>query len=272
MIEYVLWLALGMMILSAIIPNSRFFRKLIGALGWVFFGIHWAYQPLHYLEIHDYFNVVLTIVVAIFCFFFAYTMADEYRRRNFALESIDVTSMVTGVAAIGSLFYFPFLQMESLNYWIISTVTDNVVQVLHMLGYPVDSTWNTISLNGYSVEIILACTAIESIALFIGLITSVKAPMKRVASSFMVSVPVIYVLNIFRDVFVVIAYTQQWFGPSSFEIAHHVIAKFGSMIALFVIGYAVLRILPELFDLIDGVYELVTIWMRNIAEKFSGIR
>lgn len=272
MIEYALWIALGLMVLSAIIPGSRFFRKPIGALGWVFFGIHWAYQPFHYLEIHDYFNVVLTILVAIFCFFLAHTMVDEYRRRDFTLESIDVTSMVTGVAAIGSLFYFPFLQMESLNHWIISTVTSNVVMTLQMVGYPVSSTWNTISIDGYSVEIILACTAIESIALFMGLITSVKAPMKNVASAFMVSVPVIYILNIFRDAFVVIAYTQQWFGPSSFEIAHHGIAKFGSLLALFVIGYVVLKILPELFDLIDGVFELVTTWMRSITKKFSGIR
>ncbi|MBP2030270.1 archaeosortase A (PGF-CTERM-specific) [Methanohalophilus levihalophilus] len=272
MIEYALWFALGLMALSAVIPSSRFFRKPIGALGWVFFGIHWAYQPIHYLEIHDYFNVILTILVAIFCFFLAYTMVDEYRRRDFTLESIDVTSMVTGVAAIGSLFYFPFLQMESLNHWIISTVTSNTVFTLQTLGYSVTSTWNTISLYGYTVEIILACTAIESIALFMGLITSVKAPMKKVVSAFMVSVPVIYFLNVLRDAFVIVAYAEQWFGVSSFEIAHHGIAKFGSLIALFVIGYAVLKILPELFDLIDGVFELVTTWMRSVTEKLSGIR
>ena len=199
-------------------------------------------------------------------------MMDEYRRRTFSLESIDITSMVTGVAAIGSLFYFPFLQMESLNHWIISTVTSNVVLTLHLIGFPVTSTWNTISLDGYTVEIILACTAIESIALFMGLITSVKAPMKNVASAFMVSVPVIYILNVFRDAFVVVAYAQQWFGPSSFEIAHHGIAKFGSLIALFLIGYAVLKILPELFDLIDGVFELLTTWMRSVVKKLSGTR
>ena len=41
--------------------------------------------------------------------------------------------------------------------------------------------WNKIALDGYQVEIILACTAIESIALFIGLIASVNAPFKRLA-------------------------------------------------------------------------------------------
>ena len=54
----------------------------------------------------------------------------------------------------------------------------------------------------------------------------------------MASVPVIYILNIIRDAFVIVAYGYQWFGPSSFEIAHHTIAKIGSGIALFVIAYA----------------------------------
>jgi archaeosortase A (PGF-CTERM-specific) len=180
--------------------------------------------------------------------------------------------MVTGVAAIGSLFYFPFSQIESFNHWIISTVTYHVVLILHTIGYPVTSTWNTISFNGYTVEIILACTAIESMALFMGLIASVKAPVKNVVSAFLASVPVIYILNLFRDAFVVVAYAQQWFGPSSFEIAHHGIAKLGSLIALFVIGYAVLKLLPQLFDLIDGVFELIMGWVRSISKKLSGIR
>lgn len=41
----------------------------------------------------------------------------------------------------------------------------------------------------------------------------------------------------------VVAYGEQWFGADSFIIAHNYIAKAGSGIALFVISYAVLRIL-----------------------------
>ena len=61
-----------------------------------------------------------------------------------------------------------------------------------------------ITLNGHTVKIILACTAIESIALFMGLIGAVRAPYNRLTRAFIVSVPVIYVLNLIRNFFVIL--------------------------------------------------------------------
>ncbi|MBP1908159.1 archaeosortase A [Methanolobus bombayensis] len=269
MIENVLWIAVAFMLLGSIIPNTVKARRVISAIGWGFFSIHWFYQPLHYIEIGDYFNVALVIVVGIVCLIIAHTMLREYREDN--IPSPDITKMATSATALGSLFYFPFAQMEVLNVWIISQVTDTVFWTLQNINMPAEMvTWNKITLNGYTVEIILACTAIESIALFIGLIASVNAPFKRLVAAFMVSVPVIYVLNIIRDVFVIIAYGYQWFGPESFEIAHHTIAKIGSGIALFVIAYIVMRILPELVDLIEGIWFLVTGFVQKLFYKVVG--
>ena len=273
MIENTLWIALALMIISSIMPKKNNIRKLVGSLGWIFFSIHWFYQPLHYIEIKDYFNVALVIAVGLICLIIAYTMVNEYKHPELTENSspIDVTSMATSATALGSLFYFPFAQMDVLNVWIISTVTENTFWVLHTLNYPAEMTaWNKIGMNGYQVEIILACTAIESIALFIGLISSVNAPFKKIAAAFMASVPVIYILNIGRDVFVIIAYAQQWFGPNSFEIAHHTIAKIGSGIALFVIAYIVMKILPELIDLIEGIWNLVAGCIHKIFDKVVG--
>ncbi len=273
MIENTLWIALALMIISSIMPKKNNIRKLVGSLGWIFFSIHWFYQPLHYIEIKDYFNVALVIAVGLICLIIAYTMVNEYKHPELTENSspIDVTSMATSATALGSLFYFPFAQMDVLNVWIISTVTENTFWVLHTLNYPAEMTaWNKIGMNGYQVEIIPACTAIESIALFIGLISSVNAPFKKIAAAFMASVPVIYILNIGRDVFVIIAYAQQWFGPNSFEIAHHTIAKIGSGIALFVIAYIVMKILPELIDLIEGIWNLVAGCIHKIFDKVVG--
>ncbi len=101
--------------------------------------------------------------------------------------------------------------------------------------------------------------AIESIALFTGLIASVSAPFKRLASAFLIYVPVIYGLNLFRNIFVVNDYGMTWFGDAetSFYIAHTLIAKIGSLIALFIIAYAVLKILPEIVDVIAGIINLL---------------
>ncbi len=268
MIEYALWLAVILMIASSVTGLSNRFKPLIGGIGWGVFAIHWAYQPLHYIEIHDYFNVILTIAISLFCLFMASTMIKEYRQTSRHTSGNDVVYMATTATALGSLFYFPFANLPVLNQWIISTVTGNVVWALETLGFTVETpAWDTIVYNGYSVKIILACTAIESIALFTGLIISVNAPVKRLASAFMVSVPVIYGLNVLRDVFVIIAYGQQWFGADSFEIAHHVIAKIGSAIALFVIAYIVMRILPEILDLIDGLWEMTSVQVRRIINR-----
>lgn len=277
MIENLLWVAVVFMVISSIIPKSQKIRNLIGGLGWGFFSMHWAYQPIHYLEINDYANVVLALVVAAFCLIMAHSMIKQYKQnaepKPNNSNSINITSMVTGATAIGALFYFPFAEIPIMNTWIITEVTNQVMWMLNLLDFPaLRESWDMISLNGYKVRIILACTAIESIALFTGLIISVNAPTKRLASAFLVSVPVIYGLNLIRDVFVIIAYGEQWFGANSFEVAHHMIAKAGSGIALFVIAYAVLKILPELLDLIDGLWKLITEQLHSVVRKVTGNR
>ncbi|MGP8319876.1 MAG: archaeosortase A [Methanosarcinaceae archaeon] len=276
MIENILWIAIALMITASIIPKKHVIRNLIGGLGWGFFSIHWTYQPFHDLENSDYVNIVLALVFAVFCLIIAQSMVKEYfKKAQYAELSTDsftyITDMATKSAAIGALFYFPFAQVNTLHVWIISEVTNNVMWMLNLLNSPaIHESWNMISLNGYRIEIILACTAIESIALFTGLIASVNAPTKRLVSAFLVSVPVIYVLNVIRDAFVIIANGEQWFGENSFWIAHNVIAKAGSGIALFFIAYAVLKILPELLDLIEGLWKLITEYLNTVVQRITG--
>lgn len=288
MIESILWLAVGLMVASSVIPRTSRVRKLVGGIGWGVFSIHWSYQPLHYLKIMDYANVLLTIVVALFCLLVAYIMFLEYRKGPLKImnnrevlhskfsdqgkaDSLDITSMLTSASALGALVYFPFANFAFLNTWIIGGVTSQVIWVLHYFEIPAYmKAWNMISLNGYTVEIILACTAIESIALFMGLIGAVRAPLSRLAMAFIVSVPVIYILNLIRDIFVVVAYGEQWFGADSFIIAHNYIAKAGSGIALFIISYAVLRILPELFGMIDGLWVILSKELKALLRRPEG--
>lgn len=288
MIESVLWLAVGLMIASSVIPRTLRVHKLVGGIGWGFFSIHWGYQPLHYIETLDYANVGLTFVFALFCLLMAYIMFREYREGPLLIKknrevmhsevsvqieggSLDITSMLTSASALGALVYFPFANFSSLNTWIIGNVTSQVIWVLQYFDIPAYmKAWNMITLNGYTVEIILACTAIESIALFMGLIGAVRAPLNRLVMAFIVSVPVIYVLNLIRDIFVVVAYGEQWFGADSFIIAHNYIAKAGSGIALFAISYAVLKILPELLGMIDGLWVILSEELKYLLHRFAG--
>ncbi|AKB68198.1 archaeosortase A [Methanosarcina mazei] len=285
MIESILWLAVGLMVLSSITPRTFRARKLVGGVGWGVFSVHWSYQPLHYLEIRDYANVFLTIAVTLFCLLVAYIMFREYKRGPLHIKNnrevlhsefsaqrdaddLDITSMFTCASALGALVYFPFANFSSLNTWIIGGVTSQVFWVLQYFEIPAYlKAWNMITLNGHTVKIILACTAIESIALFMGLIGAVRAPYNRLTRAFIVSVPAIYVLNLIRNFFVVLAYGEQWFGADSFIIAHNYVAKAGSGIALFVISYLVIRILPELLGMIDGLWVILSQELKSILPR-----
>lgn len=263
MIEKVIWLALGLLVIASLLPLRNKIKLPLAGIGWLFFSIHWMLQWKHYYDLEDYVNVFLTIFASVFSIFIGYIMIKKDKRLFGKINGIDTLTsilMMTTAAAIGGLSYFLFSEIPSMNFWLISTVTDQTVWMGSLLGIMITRLdWNLIAVNGYKVEIILACTAIESIALFIGLIASVKAPYKRLASAFIVSVPVIYGLNLIRNVFVVDAYGMMWFGDpeKSFYIAHTIIAKIGSLIALFLVAYAVLKILPEIIDMIDGILNLV---------------
>jgi len=263
MIENIIWLALGLLTLASVIPRQNEHRFTISGIGWMFFSIHWALQWQHYLELQDYVNVVMTVFAAFFCIYIGYILLRKDKNLLGNVKGINTLasiSMMTTAAAIGGISYFLFSEIPSMNTWIITTVTDQTIWIGSLFGIMINRLdWNLIAVNGYKVEIILACTAIESIALFIGIIASANAPFKRLVHAFLVSVPVIYSLNIIRNVFVVDAYGMTWFGDPemSFYIAHTVIAKVGSLIALFFIAYAVLKILPEIIEMIDGIINLI---------------
>ncbi|MCZ7392467.1 MAG: archaeosortase A [Candidatus Methanoperedens sp.] len=263
MIENIIWLALGLLVIASVIPQGNKLKLTIAGAGWLFFSVHWALQWQHYFGLGDYTNVVLTVLASAFSVIIGVVLIRQDKSllgNNNGISTMTSISMASTAAAIGGLSYFVFSEIPSMNEWLISTVANQTIWLASVFGIMVTRLdWNLLAVNGYRVEIILACTAIESIALFIGIIASVRAPFKRLTLAFLVSVPVIYGLNLLRNVFVVDAYGMTWFGDpeTSFYVAHTLIAKIGSLIALFIIAYAVLKILPEIIDMIDGILNLV---------------
>ncbi len=240
LVTNVLWVGLALLAASALSG-----RRALAGVGWILFGVHWLKQPARYLAIGDHFNVGLTLAVALFSFYIGWLILVR------GCSSRSCTWAGSAVA-IGGFAYFPFAELAPFREGLIGGTAELTLQLLNFFGVPAAAGGGSvITLYGHSVEIVLACTAIESMALFAGVVLSVQAPPKRKAAALLASVPVIYGLNLFRNIFVVVAYGEEWFGDESFYLAHNVIAKAGSAVALFAIAYVVLTLLPELLDMID---------------------
>lgn len=221
-------------------------RSIIGAFSWILFALACLIKALEFLSGKDYVNVMIFSLGAIFFLLMAKAIVSRNSR-----AFLDVTTFSVLACAI----YFPFVFIPLFNSALIE-LTAHLSSILgNMLGYQMNSYGAVIKLGNSSVEIILACTAIESMALFSGVILGINADLKRKLKAFLISVPVIYLLNLFRNVFVIVSFAYSIFGENSFYIAHHVIAKLFSFIALIAIVYAVFRILPELTELIYSLKE-----------------
>jgi len=253
----VLWVAILLLLSASLYPRGE--RMLIGALGWWAFCVHWLLQPPHYAAIADWYNVGVTLGAAALCALIGYLMLSSYRGTPTLSETALLT--LTRASAIGGMIYFPFAHVDVLQSTLEMEVASETVWLVGVLGHAAFLLPPShIVVQGFDIEIVLACTAIESIALFSGLILATHAPWRRRLMALFASVPVIYVLNLFRNAFVVIATGYLWFSSDpyeSFYVAHAVLAKVGSTLALVAIAYVVLRLLPELLDVIDELVSLI---------------
>ena len=265
----ILWISLGLLVIASLLPKSINSRFIFGGSGWVFLSIYWSMQLGRYIELIDYINIILVIAATAASLFIAHITFQG--KDNIDKGGYEVFISLSRAASISGLIYFLFAEVELLNTWIISTVTGQGIWFIERFDFPVmNVAWNQLAVNGLVVEIILACTAIESIALFSGIISSATgATVARKLQAFMISVPVVYLLNIIRVSFTASAYGLSWFGTpdESFHISEHFITKAGSLLALLLISYMVLKTLPEVSDMIDGVVKMMKIEIRRLIVR-----
>ncbi len=195
---------------------------------------------------------------------------------------------ISMIAAVAFLIYAPFGYIPpALGNWLIAVVTDQTSAALAAVGYPPVSlqTWNLMERNGLQTEIILACTGIQSIAIMLGVAWGVQSTLKQKIAGFFIVVPTIYILNIVRNVFVIAAYTEQWFPPylppeiagngefgyESFFWAHNVMAELGALIFLVILAYALFMIVPpQLGTLAENLYRLYRGEVERIVRPNAG--
>lgn len=256
MIEYLVLIScIGF--LAFLIPGR--YRKYPAIGGWVFIVLFLFAELPYYFSIN---NFIYPLMAALSVPFLYITvkrlLAEDSRVMN-----------LTRAAAVAFLLYAPFEYIPALGDWLIGVVVGQVTAVLAILGHPVTLTdWNIISRNSLRVEIILACTGIQSIAIMLGVAAAVPTTMQQKAEAFLLVAPTIYILNLLRNAFVIMAYTEQWFpyypeiagngeyAYESFFWAHNVIAELLALVLLIAIAYSLFRIIPKLGDFADELYQL----------------
>lgn len=104
------------------------------------------------------------------------------------------------------------------------------------------------------VNIILACTALQSIMLFVGLFAGTRANWRTIVKWSILVGALVYVLNLIRNVGIIWFYGQ---GHASFWMMHNAIGKGGSLVAILLIALALFKWFPEFFRALVGVLDLV---------------
>ncbi|MDD1700909.1 MAG: archaeosortase A [Methanoregula sp.] len=267
MIEYLVLIScIGF--LAFLIPGRH--QKYAAIIGWSFIILSLFAKLPDYFSLNNFLYPVMAVLSLPFLVITAkYLLSDDI-----------CVLQLSRAAAVAFLIYAPFEYIPSLGDWLIGIVVGQLVWILDVLHYPVTlAEWNIIARNSFRVEIILACTGIQSIAIMLGVAAAVQTTLRQKIYAFMIIAPTIYVLNLLRNVFVIIAYTEQWFpffpdiasngefGYESFFWAHNVIAELLALVCLVLIAYGLFSIIPKLGRFADELYKLYSGEIRKVFGK-----
>jgi archaeosortase A (PGF-CTERM-specific) len=209
-------------------------------------------SALYFSEGGDVFNAAVCIIGVYVLIYIAYHEWLSLKRDNY----VSCLNWIAGGTFLAGIIYFTIENgiIPGLKDWLIENVAAQTTDLLHLFGINAIRNQDLIMYNNMPVTIIFACTAIQSMVLFVGMIGALsQVNVKRRALGLLVTVVPIYFLNLIRNAGVVYMVGS---GMVSFEIAHNVIGKTGSLLALIVLLFITFKIVPELYDEIVGIIDL----------------
>ena len=261
--------------LAAVIFDDNH-KHLFRAAGWVAFGLYWFALFPQYAAEDDLINALGAAVALPLFLLLAYHEHLSYRWR----EEYEPLRFLCGAAFIATAVYFVFDRFPGLSTALINLVAQNTVSMLGWIGetytvgpailagntgfYRVNAEEIRVPLldpaagNAAVVDIVLACTAIQALAIAAALIFSTRDPPRRKAIAVAVIFPVTYVMNLVRNVVVVHYYYAR---GESFDLVHSGYGKGLSLVVTIVLLLLAFYLLPELYVMLNGLYDLP--WRRK---------
>jgi len=230
--------------------------SLLKISGWVVFAFYWSTQPAHlYIgEGGDVFNATVCIIGVFVLFYIAYHEWLSIKRN----ESISCLDWIAGASCIAGIIYFG-VENSALADFLIKVVASHSTIALDLIIGNAELQGTNIFLDGeYAVSIIFACTGIQSMVIFVGMLGALpKVDWKKKTIGILVTVIPIYILNFLRNAMV--AYLTGK-NITDFNMAHNILAKSGALIVLIVLLFIIIKIVPEVFD---EIFCLTDLYKRN---------
>ena len=247
-----LFLGLILLGLGFLLKKGEITNK-VKIVGWWLFAFYWSTlsNTLYFGEDGDIVNVSICIVGVFVFFYFAYHEWLSMRRK----DQVECLNWAAGAAAIAGIIYF-VVELTPLAPWLIETVAAQSGWILNLFVGNIEVIGISIVYNGITVvNIIFACTALQSMVLFVGMILPLKnVNAKRKFYGLLVTVVPVYFLNLVRNALVV--YLTGIYGHDFFPTAHNIIGKGGSLVALIILLVIVIKVIPEVFDEILSLTDL----------------
>jgi archaeosortase A (PGF-CTERM-specific) len=239
-------LGIGFFIKKEVVSN------LIKIVGWMIFAFFWSTQPtiLYFSEGGDVFNAAVCIIGVYVLSYLAYHEWLSINRK----ETLSCLNWIAGASFVAGIIYYG-IERTALAPWMIGETAKQSAWVGNTIIGNTEVIGTDIYLNGvYVVTIIFACTAIQAMVIFIGMIGVLpKVDVKRKIYGLLVTLIPIYVLNLFRNALVVFLVGN---NITDFNLAHNIISKAGALLTLIILLFIVIKIIPEVFDEIIGLTDL----------------
>jgi len=253
LIQFPIFIGLILLGIGFFYKNRKTAKK-IKIIGWSIFAFFWATSPnyLYQSEGGDIVNAVLCIIGVYLLVYIAYQEWLSLKCK----EDIKCLNWFAGATFLAGIIYFTFDSpiLPIFKDTLIQIVASQTSAFLNLLGLDSYTIGPFVYYNNFPIRIIFACTAVQSIVLFVGMILPLtNVDIKRKVYGLLVTIPPIYVLNLIRTSSVVYLAGD---NICSVEFAHNILGKAGSLIALVVFAFIIFKILPELYDEILCIIDL----------------
>jgi archaeosortase A (PGF-CTERM-specific) len=275
---------IGLICIGMAFHSSKKMARCFSPLGWICIGVYFFLGADHYFQISDPVLIFMSLAALPVCIAYGGWEAILIREGR-TIEAVD---WLRGAVFWAAMPYLAIQHIPMLNAGIVWFTAWNTSLFLQWTGagdiqlgqMMVDlgstsetwSNWNgsrwlltdTLGEGGFyipmvhpdgtevNIGFILGCSALQSMIVFVGAIVAVRnSPWQRRARALLITVPLIHILNVFRNAGIIwmhVEYNSTWSlnGLNIFDFGHAYAAKFLSLGAMFLMALVLFDILPKL--------------------------